>query len=133
MQKYNVKCATDITGFGLLGHAFKMALGSDVTLKIDSKKVPVFDGALDLIEMGCIPGACFRNQDYVEKNCIFEKSSDYNHMMLLFDAQTSGGLLICCPIDIVEQMKKDLINSGYPTSAVIGTVVKKEKKHIIVL
>jgi len=133
MQKYNIKCATDITGFGLLGHALKMALGSNVTLKINSTHVPFFDGAFDLVDLGCIPGACFRNLEYVEDNCSFGNSLSYNDKMLLLDAQTSGGLLICCQKDSVEQMKKDLIDAGYIATAVIGEVVKKENKNIIVL
>jgi selenide,water dikinase len=133
MQKYNVKCATDITGYGLLGHALKMALGSNVTLKINSDKVPSFDGVFALLELGCIPGACFRNLEYVEHDCLFENTLSFNNKMLLLDAQTSGGLLICCPEDFVEQIKKDLVDSGYSATAVIGEVVKKEKKDIIVL
>ncbi|HNW97483.1 MAG TPA: selenide, water dikinase SelD [Bacteroidales bacterium] len=132
MQKYNIKCATDITGFGLIGHALKMAQGSNVTIKIDSKKVPAFAQSLELLDMGCIPGACFRNLEYVENDCMFEKSLSYNHKMLLLDAQTSGGMLICCPDNNVEQMRNDLIRSGYPTTSVIGEVVKKENKNIIV-
>jgi len=130
MQKYRIKCATDITGFGLLGHALKMALASNVTLKINATKVPLFDGALDLIEMGCIPGACFRNQDYVENDCLFEKSLNYNHKMVLLDAQTSGGLLICCPKNKVNNMISELSQSKYNKAAVIGEVCIKGKKYI---
>ncbi|RPH32627.1 MAG: selenide, water dikinase SelD [Bacteroidales bacterium] len=132
MQKYGVICATDITGFGLLGHALKLAMGSIVTLRINSIQVPLFDGALKLVEMGCIPGACFRNLDYVENHCSFEESLGYNHKMLMLDAQTSGGLLICCPKGKEIEMVKELIDSGFPTSAIIGEVVKKEAKYISV-
>lgn len=132
MQKYGVKCATDITGFGLLGHALKLALGSNVTLKINSAQVPAFDGAMNLIEMGCIPGACFRNLEYVEKECSFEQSLSYNHKMLLLDAQTSGGLLICCAEKNVKDMIRDLSESGYASTSVIGEVCEKENKNLIV-
>ena len=132
MQKYGVKCATDITGFGLLGHALKLALGSNVTLKINSAQVPVFDGAMNLIEMGCIPGACFRNLEYVENDCLFEKSLSYNHKMLLLDAQTSGGLLICCAEKNVKDMIRELSESGYARTSVIGEVCKKEDKSIVI-
>ena len=132
MQKYNIKCATDITGFGLIGHALKMAMGSNVTLKINSIQVPVFEGTLDLIEMGCIPGACFRNQDYVENFCSFEKSLSYNNKMILIDAQTSGGLLICCPKEKYKDILQELTNSVYHKSAVIGEVINKENKFIII-
>ena len=132
MQKYGVKCATDITGFGLLGHALKLALGSNVTLRIDSKLVPAFDGSLDLIELGCIPGACFRNLEYVENDCAFEKSLSHNHKMLLLDAQTSGGLLICCNEKNVKDMIRELSESGYASTSVIGSVCEKGNKNLII-
>ncbi|OFX83181.1 MAG: selenide, water dikinase SelD [Bacteroidetes bacterium GWF2_33_16] len=132
MQKYKVKCATDITGFGLLGHALKLAMGSNVTLKIDSKRVPSFNGALDLIELGCIPGACFRNLEYVENECTFEKSLRSNHKMLLLDAQTSGGLLICCNENDVNNMIAELSESGYACTSVIGSVCEKGNKYLLI-
>ena len=133
MQKYNIKCATDITGFGLLGHALKMALGSNVTIKINSENVPAFDGAYDLLELGCIPGACFRNLEYVEDNCSFNDTLEFNNKMLLLDAQTSGGMLICCKDVFVDEIIKELIDAGYFATTVIGEVIKKEEKNIIVL
>lgn len=122
MQQFGVKCATDITGFGLAGHALKMAMGSNVTIEIETKKVPLFEGAYDLIELGCIPGACFRNLEYVEDHCVFDQSLDYNLKMLMFDAQTSGGLLICCPEERAMEMIHKLKQAGYNKSAVIGAV-----------
>jgi len=80
--------------------------------------------------MGCIPGACFRNQDYVENDCLFEKSLNYNHKMVLLDAQTSGGLLICCPKNKVNNMISELSQSKYNKAAVIGEVCIKGKKYI---
>ncbi len=130
MQQFGIKCATDITGFGLAGHALKMAMGSNVTIEIEAKKVPLFDGAYDLIELGCIPGACFRNLEYVDENCVFDKSLDYNLKMLMLDAQTSGGLLICCKEKKAQEMVALLKRSGYPTSAVIGLVKAKQKDFI---
>ncbi len=126
MQKYNIKCATDITGFGLLGHTLKMALGSEVTIQIDADKVPYFNGVMELLEMGCIPGACFRNLEYVSSYCHFDKNLDYNKKMLMLDAQTSGGLLICCPKSEALQMNTDLQKAGYTYSAIIGNVRKKK-------
>lgn len=132
MQKYGARCATDITGFGLLGHALKMAIGSNVTIEIDSKLVPVFEGALDLIELGCIPGACFRNLEYVEKECFFGNTLTTNHKMLMLDAQTSGGLLICCSENKVKEMKDELTQTGYQCTSVIGSVGKKGNKNLII-
>ncbi|MBE0637271.1 MAG: selenide, water dikinase SelD [Bacteroidales bacterium] len=122
MQQFGVRCATDITGFGLAGHALKMAMGSKVTIEIEAEKVPLFDGAYDLIDLGCIPGACFRNLEYVEDHCVFNESLDYNLKMLMLDAQTSGGLLICCQEKKAMKMMHELKQVGFSKSAVIGTV-----------
>lgn len=132
MQQFGIKCATDITGFGLAGHTLKMAMGSNVTIEIETKNVPLFEGAYDLIELGCIPGACFRNLEYVENHCFFNESLDYNLKMLMLDAQTSGGLLICCPEEKAMEMIVSLKGSGYPKSAIIGSVKAKQKDFILI-
>jgi selenide,water dikinase len=133
MQKHGIKGATDITGFGLLGHALKLAQGSNVSTRINSKAVPVMNKVLDLIEMGCIPGAAFRNLEFAEKDCHFDHALDYNHKMLMADAQTSGGMMISVPPDNADQLLADLKMAGYPYSAVIGEVVEKKEKAIYVL
>ncbi len=133
MQKYEVRAATDVTGFGLIGHALKMAQASNVTMIFSPKTVPFLKGAYDLADIGCIPGACFRNQEYVDEHCLFDDDVLYEHKMLLLDAQTSGGLLICTSKEKVDNMLIDLKNSGYPDSAVVGHVVKKEEKFIHVI
>jgi selenide,water dikinase len=132
MQKYGVRCATDVTGFGLAGHAMKMAVGSGVTIRLDSDRVPVFEGTAELLEMGCIPGACFRNLEYVETDLDVEKAVSYERQMLMMDAQTSGGLLMCCDPANVSEMLQDLAGAGYPKSAVIGEVVPFMGKHLVI-
>jgi selenide,water dikinase len=132
MRKYNIKGATDITGFGLLGHALKMALGSGVSMKINSAKIPVMDKVLELIEMGCIPGAAFRNLEFAEKDSHFDPALNYNHKMLVADAQTSGGMLISAPQEKANQILADLIGAGYPFAALIGEVVKKTDNPVYV-
>ncbi len=133
MQKYGVKAATDVTGFGLVGHALKMSQASNVTMIFTPETVPYLPGAYELADIGCLPGACFRNQEYVDEFCLFEEDVPYEHKMLLLDAQTSGGLLICAPKESVDNMLDDLKNSGYPDSAVIGKVVEKEEKFVRVI
>ncbi len=132
MQKYEIRSATDVTGFGLLGHALKMAKGSKVTLEINLNDLPVLPQAYELLEMGCIPGAAFRNQTFVENDSEFCEGIDYNLQMLAADAQTSGGLLICCPADKANDMLKDLHSVGYPQSNIIGRVRDLAEKYIIV-
>ena len=119
MQKHGIRCATDVTGFSLLGHCIKLARASGVRMEIDSSRLPVLPGVYDLIEFGCIPGASFRNLKYFEQHAEFGDGLDYNLKMLALDAQTSGGLLICIPEDdadsVVEELKRTC-----PETAVIG-------------
>jgi selenide, water dikinase len=134
MQKYGVKCATDITGFGLAGHALKMAQGSHVSLHIETAKVPLFEGADELAELGCIPGACFRNMEFSENDIEFLEKVNYEHKMLMMDAQTSGGLLICCKNEDSEDIVNEMHNVGFLSSCVIGSVkILQNNKFLIFL
>lgn len=132
MAEYGVKCATDITGFGLIGHALKMSEGSGVSIRLDAQKVPVFFEVMGLIDMGVIPGASFRNKEFAEEHCEFDREVDYNHKILLFDAQTSGGLFMCAPRDKASEMVEKLKQAGYPATAVIGKVIEKGEKAVFV-
>ena len=130
MQKYHIKCATDITGFGLLGHALKLAQASGVALKIAADSTPAFEEAYKLLELGCIPGACFRNLEYADSFCHFAPSLSYSKKMLMLDAQTSGGLLMCCPEKESNNIILELQNAGYSSAVVIGKVVPKKEFFI---
>jgi selenide,water dikinase len=122
MKKYQIKGATDVTGFGLAGHALKMAKASNVSISLNMKDVPLIGNSYSLIDDGCIPGASFRNLEYAEKDIEFASDLDYNLKMLAFDAQTSGGLLFAAPEEKVNSILKDLINAGLSDSKVIGKV-----------
>lgn len=122
MHYYGVQCATDITGFGLAGHALKMAKASGVTLRIHPDKVPVFEGVMALLKLGCIPGAAFRNLDFVGDQMECASGVSYESKMLTMDAQTSGGLLICCPTEHAGQLVQDMIGAGFPHTAIVGEV-----------
>lgn len=123
MHRYGVQCATDVTGFGLAGHALKMAEASGVTIRIFPELLPVFEGAMELLKLGCIPGSCFRNLEFTEAGTQFGERGDYERKMLMMDAQTSGGLLICCDADQSGQLTLDLHEAGYPHTSRIGEVV----------
>lgn len=131
MQKYGVRGATDITGFGLAGHALKMARGSGVTIVLDLKSVPLLEGVYGLAEQGCIPGAAFRNLDYtgVETDCA--AGLDYNLRMIAHDAQTSGGLLMAVAPEKSRQLLGDLHASGHPHAAVIGRATRKTEAALV--
>jgi selenide,water dikinase len=130
MKKYNIKGATDVTGFGLAGHALKMAMASKVSVKIDMKKVPLIGNVYKLIDEGCIPGASFRNLDFVEEHLQTVSDLDYNLKMIAFDAQTSGGLLMSVPADIVQEVLSDLHSVGLTASTDIGIVTEKSHKFL---
>ncbi len=131
MQKFDIQCATDITGFALAGHALKMAMASNVQFNIDTKMLPLFEGAYEMAKLGCLPGACFRNLEYVENYARFDSQLSVEHKMLMVDAQTSGGLLISCPENKAEELIKELKQASYPMTARIGSVEKKEEKFLL--
>ena len=130
MKKYQIKCATDVTGFGLAGHSLKMARASKVSLKINMRDVPLIGDSYRLINEGCIPGASFRNLDYVENDTEFSIDLDYNLKMMAFDAQTSGGLLFCAPAEQTDEILNDLHIEGLHNSKVIGSVTEFSENFI---
>lgn len=131
MQKYGVRGATDVTGFGLAGHAIKMARASGVTITLDLKNMPLLDGVYALADQGCIPGAAFRNLDYTEGETRLEESLDYNLKMIAHDAQTSGGLLMAVAPEKVKDLLSELQSSGHPEAAVIGRAVAREDAQLV--
>lgn len=88
--------ATDVTGFGLLGHAREMALASGVTLEIEAESVPALPGALEYAAAGALPGGWKNNREFVEPCVHYVRAVDAARDALLFDPQTSGGLLLAC-------------------------------------
>lgn len=130
MKKYNIRGGTDITGFGLAGHALKMARASQVSLTVNMKQVSLIGNTYNLIDEGCIPGASFRNLDYAENDLAFANDLDYNLKMIAFDAQTSGGLLFSAPPEKVNMILEDLYNAGLNDSKVIGYAEEQKEKYI---
>jgi selenide,water dikinase len=130
MKIHKILGATDITGFGLAGHALKMAKASKVSLNINMKEVPLIGNTYNLTDDGCIPGASFRNLDYAEKEIDFSPDLDYNLKMIAFDAQTSGGLLFSAPSEKANIILEGLYNIGLTTSKIIGYATDINKKYI---
>jgi selenide,water dikinase len=133
MQAFDVRGGTDITGFGLLGHAMQMADASDVTLRIQASRVPLLSGAHAVAETGCLPGAMFRNLDYVEKKVHFAPGLDYSVKMLLLDPQTSGGLCFGVTPERAGDALTRLHDAGYASAAIIGETVGRAGHAIDVL
>jgi selenide,water dikinase len=122
MTRQGVLSATDITGFGCLGHALRMAEASGVTLEIHARALPVFEGVDALLAEGCVPGAAFRNLSFVEKDVSFDPALSWERRMLLCDAQTSGGLFFCVAPDRVEETLRLLREAGITAACEVGVV-----------
>jgi selenide,water dikinase len=127
----NVPSATDVTGFGLLGHALEMAQASDVSFVIGADAVPLFEDALEYARKGLYPGGTIKNSAYVEPHVVFNKRLPKERKMLLCDAQTSGGLLIAAPKDSGAAMVQRMTESGV-AACTIGNVIEKKDKSIYV-
>ena len=110
-----VRAATDVTGFGLLGHLFKMARGSGVTAVVDASAVPYLDGAREALRDGFVSGGTQRNLDWVRDH--LDASVDEDELLLLADAQTSGGLLVAGEVP------------GYP---IVGELIPAGKHALVV-
>lgn len=121
--------ATDITGFGLLGHLQKLAAASGTGAVIRSEAVPVLPGVWDLLDQGFAPGGTVQNLDFVRP--WVKGSSDQRILTMLADAQTSGGLLFCCPAAAADNAVARLADSGH-TAAVIGELIATDPGALMV-
>ena len=122
MQRVGVNAATDITGFGLLGHLKSMVKGSGVSAEIYLSAVPVLPGTRDLLERGVAPGGTHRNVSSVNDAVNWHADLTDNDRMLLCDAQTSGGLLMSVPSAKADALIAALREEGAPCAAVVGRV-----------
>lgn len=127
---YQVNACTDVTGFGIMGHSFEMASASGITIKLNQNKIPVIKGARELAEMGLVPAGTYNNKSYLDGKYSLKDVPGWLED-ILFDPQTSGGLLISVPRDEVEKIMTDLDKLELK-SAVIGEVIEKGQVPIIV-
>jgi selenide,water dikinase len=120
MRNMPVHACCDVTGFGLMGHAFEMASGSSVTIVIESKKLPLLPGARRLARQGCLTGGCRRNRDYLTTRTAVNSSVRDDLVEIALDPQTSGGLLIALPAHRADGLVKKLRSMGIDGAARIG-------------
>jgi selenide, water dikinase len=127
-----VHAMTDVTGFGLMGHGREMAMASNVTLEIETGAVPRLPGALDAIALGAIPGGLIANREYAECVVSDAPSSRIADELrtLMFDPQTSGGLLISVASGNAEALLESMIDAAIPAGR-IGRVVGGGKPGIV--
>jgi len=120
---------TDITGFGLIGHAREMAIASNVSVTLHSAQIPLLEGALECARAGHIPGGLKANREFAECVVSYEQPIREEMKALLFDPQTAGGLLISVPPSEADQLILSLQSAGVPAHE-IGNVTESSKPLI---
>lgn len=125
---------TDVTGFGLLGHACEMAQGAGVTIRLSLDAVPVLPGVDGLVNDGLVPAGCYRNRDHFGNEVMIDSPLTIHHSRLLplFDPQTSGGLLIALPPDCAEQFAAGAKHLGM-FAVCIGAVTEKGGEPVVLI
>lgn len=129
MREFEVKGATDVTGFALIGHAWEMAKASEVTIEIEASAVPLIEGALELAAAGMLTSGDKTNREYVGADIEIDESVDKNLVKLLFDPQTAGGMLISVPSTRADDLLARLRKS-YPGAQVVGQVTARRGHSI---
>lgn len=131
MREFDVKAATDITGFGLLGHAWEVASASQVTFEIDSRKVPLLPHSLELAAQGMLTRGDRVNREYVGADVTIAPTVGKEMQSLLYDPQTAGGLLICIAENRAEELLARL-QPIYTQAALIGQVVARQVSALVI-
>lgn len=132
MADYPVHACTDITGFGLLGHLAEMVSDSTAGLEILADRIPIIPEAFEFAAMGLVPSGAFKNREFREPIVDFSPSVDNVFRDILFDPQTSGGLLICVAEEAAQELLKRLREKVSDKVALIGEVVMETKGRISV-
>ncbi len=132
MQEVGVHACTDITGFGLLGHACHVAERSQVAIEIHLASIPFFPEAAEFAKAGFCPAGLHRNREFYSNRVEFAAETPEQMQDILFDPQTSGGLLIALSADKAERLVGQLGKAGVPEAAIIGAVMEKPAGKIVV-
>jgi len=129
IDQFHVTACTDITGFGLLGHSAEMAAASEVTFNLKVKDIPYFQDAVSYARMGLIPEGAYKNKDHAGVHVDPGKTAEH-YLDLLYDPQTSGGLLISVAAEETDAVMEAFEKSNMDTEvAIIGEVVAKEESE----
>jgi selenide, water dikinase len=130
MCKHRVHACSDVTGFGILGHALGMASGSGVTLVVESAKMPALHSAVRLAEKGYITGGCKRNREYLDGKMAIDKGIREGLIELALDPQTSGGLLMAIAKRHAAKLLDDLHSAGVHDAAEVGYATSLQKAWV---
>ena len=131
MVKYQIHSCTDVTGFALMGHSYEMASGSNVTIHLMANNIPYHKKAYELAEMGFIPAGAYRNRDYAQPHVIVKNNISRAMLDIMYDPQTSGGLLMAVPEKDSKELLYELKDS-IECADIIGYVSEFEDDNIIV-
>jgi len=126
LSRFEVHAATDVTGFGLAGHAFEVASGSDATIALEVDRVPTLPSALDMYERGVTTGVNKVNSERVRAHVRFERELPAWHREIFVDPQTSGGLLVALPSSVSDEALGALHEAGVKEAQTIGRVREPE-------
>jgi selenide,water dikinase len=130
MADFDVSACTDVTGFGLLGHLAEMVMGSNCSARIDSEKVPVIAKALEFANMGFIPAGAYKNRGFREQMIVFAENVPRTLQDLLFDPQTSGGLLISVSDVHSGELVSAMRGGGIADATLIGDIIEGPEEKI---
>ena len=132
MQEVGVHACTDVTGFGLLGHACEMLQKGGIGLEIYHETVPILPQAIESAQMGLIPGGTYRNRDFRSGMVEFVAGIPEWVPDVLFDPQTSGGLLIAVNAEKAGTLLEKMHNAGIDKASIIGTVIQGTGAKIVI-
>ena len=124
MRRFAVHACSDITGYGLMGHAAEMAVASGVTIELRARQLPLLPGARRLAERGLVTGGCRRVRDYLGDSVEVGRSVSSGLAEIAFDPQTSGGLLIVVPDSEAAALVSELFREGIPQARIVGRVTE---------
>lgn len=131
MEVGGVHACTDVTGFGLIGHASEMAKGSNLTIELYSEEIPLLPQAAEFAKMGIIPSGAYSNMAFVEQDLQIDPAVPQYMLDLMADPQTSGGLLISLPEDKAQELVKKLEGKTL-CNRIVGKVTAKGEKAVVI-
>jgi selenide,water dikinase len=131
-KRSEIHAATDVTGFGLLGHLMEMCLASGVSAEIQYTSFPFFDGVHELAENDIIPGGTKRNLDFVNDDIAFDVELSETEKLMIADAQTSGGLLVSLPKETASNYIENVSQHQFFSPIIIGKITEKGSTQILI-
>ncbi len=129
MKNFDVSACTDVTGFGLVGHSVEMA-DDRVSIEFDFDSIPFLSESVEMADMGIIPAGTYNNMSFLKSKVEYTKELDDD--IILYDAQTSGGLLIAVNPKDAKELLQNLKDEGYEYSSIVACVCEKREKTIVV-